>query len=281
MAAAPGGRAAGRLVPSTGAVYARPMSAPEASGSEPTGSARPDPREELRWYIAKYEAAYGQSTIPLSDQIRPLMSPAARLRAKVLATDAQAFVARRTAARLAAGSGPLRLHLGCGWNHIPGWVNSDLVGAKGDFAWNLLRPLPFADGSVDAVFMEHVFEHLRYSQVLRVLGHVRTVLRPGGVLRVGVPDAGMYARRYSEDPEGLAAERWGRPTGLLVLREVFQEHAHVTAYDGETLQLILAEGGFPNSSVTPGGESPLLGLAPDMDERIPETVYAEVRRPGM
>lgn len=257
------------------------MTAPATSGeADPPGAPDPEPREALRWYIAKFESAYGQSTIPFSDQLRRVMSPAVRLRAKVLATDAQAPLARRTAARLAAGEAPLRLHLGCGWNSIPGWVNSDLVGGKGDFAWNLLRPLPFEDGTVDAVFMEHVFEHLRYSQVLTVLHHVRAVLRPGGVLRVGVPDAGMYARRYSEDPDALAAERWGRPTGLLVLREVFQEHAHVTAYDAQTLQLVLAEGGFPGAQVTPGGVSPLLGEAPDLAERIPETVYAEVRRPS-
>lgn len=257
------------------------MSAPVSSGG--AESPRPsdlEAREALRWYIAKYESAYGQSTVPFSDQLRRVMPPQVRLKAKVLATDALSPMARRTAARAALRSEPLRLHLGCGWNNIPGWVNSDLVGGKGDFAWNLLRPLPFPEASVDAVFMEHVFEHLRYSQVLTVLGHVRAALKPGGVLRVGVPDAGMYAQRYSKDPDALAAERWGRPTGMLVLREVFQEHAHVTAYDGETLQLVLAEGGFPGSSLTPGGVSPLLGEAPDLAERIPETVYAEVRRPS-
>lgn len=239
-----------------------------------------DPRAALRWYIAKYERAYGQSTVPFADQLRRVMSPSLRLKAKVVATDAMSPKARRIAKEFAARPEPLRLHLGCGWNHLPGWVNSDLVGGRGDFAWNLLRPLPFADGSVDAVFMEHVFEHLRYSEVLVVLGHVRAVLRTGGVLRVGVPDAGMYARRYADDPEALAAERFGRPTAMLALREVFQEHAHVTAYDAETLQLVLAEGGFPGSRVTAGGVSELLDEAPDLAERIPETVYAEVLRPA-
>lgn len=232
----------------------------------------------LHWYIEKYESAYGQSTIPFADQLRQVMSPALRLRAKIAATDVQAVRARRTAAALAAGPGPLRLHLGCGWNHLDGWVNSDLVGGKGDFAWNILRPLPFAPGTVDVVFLEHVFEHMRYSQTLTVLGHVRQVLAPGGILRVGVPDAGMYARMYSEQPGRLAELRWGRPTPMLALREVFQEHAHVSAYDAETLLLVLREGGFPGATVVPGGTSELLDDVPDLAERIPETVYAEVRR---
>lgn len=152
-------------------------------------------------------------------------------------------------------------------------------GGRGDFAWNLLRPLPFEDGSVDAVFLEHVFEHLPYSATLTVLGNLRQALKPGGVLRVGVPDAGRYARWYVEQPDHLQKLRWGRATPMLALRETFQEHGHVAAYDEETLLLVLEEGGFPGATVTPGSTSPLLGVAPDMPGRIPETVYAEVRRP--
>lgn len=237
------------------------------------------PGDALRWYIDKYESAYGQSTIPFADQLRRVMSPSVRLRAKVAATHAQARAARRRASELVARPGPLRLHLGCGWNYLDGWVNSDLVGGKLDVAWNLLRPLPFPDGSVDAAFLEHVFEHMTYEQTLRVLGHIHRVLKPGGVLRVGVPDAGMYARMYTGDPEGLRTLRWGRATPMLALREVFQEHAHIAAYDAETLLLVLAEGGFPGATVTPGGTSELLDEAPDMPDRIPETVYAEARRP--
>lgn len=239
---------------------------------------QPSPREALRWYIAKYESSYGQSTLPYADQIRRVLSPAARLRAKVIATDAQAPRARRTALTLAARPGPTRLHLGCGWNNLPGWINSDLVGGKGDFAWNLLRPLPFAPASVDAIFLEHVFEHMPYSQALIVLRHCHEALKPGGVLRVGVPDAGMYSTLYATDPGRLQQMRWGRATAMLALREVFQEHAHVAAYDAETLLLVLEEGGFPGARITPGGTSDLLDEAPDMPERIPETVYAEVRR---
>ncbi len=233
----------------------------------------------LHWYIEKYESAYGQSTIPFADQLRQVMSPSLRLRAKIAATDVQAVRARRTAAALAAGPGPLRLHLGCGWNHLDGWVNSDLVGGKGDFAWNILRPLPFAPGTVDVVFLEHVFEHMRYSQTLTVLGHVRQVLAPGGILRVGVPDAGMYARMYSA-AAGPARRSCGGagPRRCSRCGEVFQEHAHVSAYDAETLLLVLQEGGFPGATVVPGGTSELLDEVPDLAERIPETVYAEVRR---
>ena len=250
----------------------------DATDVSPHDAGQPAPEDALRWYIDKYESAYGHSTIPFSDQLRRVMSPASRLRAKVLATDLQSARARRRAAGLAARPGPVRLHLGCGWNHLEGWINSDLVGAAGDFAWNLHRPLPFPDGTVDVIFLEHVFEHMPYSATLAVLGHCRRALRPGGVLRVGVPDGGMYARMYVERPEQLRLLRWGRATPMLALREVFQEHAHVAAYDAETLLLVLKVAGFPGAAITPGGTSELLSEVPDMPERIPETVYAEVLR---
>lgn len=235
------------------------------------------PVELLHWYIEKYESAYGQSTLPGADQLRRVMSPAARLRAKQVATNAQAPRARRQAAALVESLESVNLHLGCGWNRLDGWINIDLVGGKTDLAWDLRRPLPFARGSVDAVFLEHVFEHMTYSETLTVLGHVKRVLKPGGVLRVGVPDAGMYARWYSRDARGLQDFRWGRATAMLALREVFQEHAHVAAYDEETLLLVLEAGGFPGARATEAGHSDLLDAAPDMPERWEETVYVEVR----
>lgn len=251
-----------------------------ASASAEEMDHNPGPNEALQWYIGKYERAYGQSTVPFADQLRRVLTPAARLRAKILATHAQAPRARRQARALAQRPGPLRLHLGCGFNYLPGWVNSDLVGGKVDLAWNLLSPLPFADNSVDAIFTEHVFEHMPYSHALQVLAHCRRALKPGGVLRVGVPDAGMYARMYAEDPEGLRTFRWGRATPMLALREVFQEHAHVSAYDEETLLLVLDEAGFPGARVTAPGTSELLETAPDLPARWSETVYAEVTKPS-
>ncbi len=163
----------------------------------------------LRWYINKYESTYGQSTIPGVDQLRKVMSPAARLRAKQMATNVQAPLTRKRAAELVKQADMVRLHLGCGWNLLTGWINIDLVGGKTDLVWDLRKPLPFAPESVDAVFLEHVFEHMTYSETLTVLGHLKSSLKPGGVLRVGVPDAGMYATWYASDRRQASARRGG------------------------------------------------------------------------
>ena len=238
-----------------------------------------DPEVELlHWYIEKYETPYGQSTLRGAGLLRHVMPPAARLAAKQRATRALAPGARRKAARLLQSGGPVRLHLGCGWNKLPGWHNVDLVGGKVDLVWDIRQPLPYPRESVDVVFMEHVLEHLRYGESLVVLNHVRRVLKPGGVLRVGVPDAGWYSRLYVEEPDEVRTMRWGRPTAMLALREVFQEHGHVSAFDAETLDLLLTAAGFDGMKQQPPGQSELLNDVPDMRERWEETLYMETQR---
>lgn len=220
----------------------------------------------------------GASTLPFADALRPLLGSSVRLRGKQVATNALAAVARRKA-RQYEGGGPLRLHLGSGGNNLDGWVNLDLVGAEADVAWDLRRPLPFAATSATAVFLEHVLEHLTVTDGLSVLRHCRRVLAPGGVLRVGVPDAGLYATGYVKGDAILERLRPGRPTAMLALSEVFQEHGHVSAWDGETLCLVVAEAGFEHPSVMPGGRS-RIEPAPDSPVRIPETVYVEALAPA-
>jgi Methyltransferase domain len=232
----------------------------------------------LRSYLDAEADGDGHSTIPFSDVLRPFMSPGARLRAKQVATAMTSPLARRKARTYETGT-PLRLHLGSGGNNLPGWVNLDLVGAHADVSWDLRRPLPFTDASAKSVFLEHVLEHMTLSDGMRVLRNFLPVLAPGGILRVGVPDAGLYARSYAQHDATLETLRPGRPTRMLALGEVFQKHGHVSAWDGETLVLVIGEVGYESAAVMPGGSS-LIVPAPDSPERIPETVYVEAVAPG-
>lgn len=232
----------------------------------------------LQEYLDAQATAGGHSTIPFSDLLRPFMSASVRLRAKQVATTAAVPLARRRAGRRSAPRG-LKLHLGSGGNNLPGWVNVDLVGARADVTWDLRRPLPFLDRSAEAVFLEHVLEHMTVAQGMAVLRHALRVLGPGGVLRVGVPDAGLYARSYAREDGAIDDLRPGRPTSMLALGEVFQEHGHVSAWDGETLTLVIDAVGFAGAEVMPGGTS-RLDPAPDSPARIPESVYVEAVAPG-
>ena len=99
------------------------------------------------------------------------------------------------------------LNLGCGARFHADWVNADLVPADPArvVRLDLQKPLPFAAGTFDAVYHSHVLEHLPRSAAPRFLAECRRVLRPGGILRVVVPDLETIARLYLENLAGAWA----------------------------------------------------------------------------
>ena len=78
----------------------------------------------------------------------------------------------------------------------PARVCAKLFTGKCDVWADLRNPLPFADGTVDAVYSHHVIEHLP-----DLKGHFRDIhriLKPGGVYRVGGPNGDSAVRKLME-----------------------------------------------------------------------------------
>ncbi len=198
--------------------------------------------------------------------------------ARMLITDALAIRERRKADAIVAGGQPIRLHLGCGGEHKDGWVNVDLVGDPVDLAWDLARGIPFPDGSVEAIFHEHLLEHIPLRAGAGFLAECFRVLRSGGILRVGVPDAGELIRSYASDGAYLEELHPGRPTRLLAVQELFYWHRHTTMYDTDTLALLFRASGFPDPVQKSFGDSGL-AVAPDTERRRAETLYMEAVKP--
>jgi predicted SAM-dependent methyltransferase len=199
--------------------------------------------------------------------------------ARMLLTDALMLREKRKAKQLSQAGGGLRLHLGCGGVRKEGWVNVDLLGDPVDVAWDLSKPLPFDDGSVDAVFHEHLLEHLPLQSGIGFSKECFRVVRPGGIVRVGVPDAGRLLASYL-DPSDDYLDRLhpGRPTRLLAAQELFYWHRHLTMYDAETLGLVLEASGLEQIKEREFGDSDLPS-APDTQTRRENTLYLEGRRP--
>lgn len=155
------------------------------------------------------------------------------------------------------GATDLRLHLGCGPNLIPGWVNADIV--DGDVRADLRRGLPFADGSARFVYLCHLLEHLAYpDEALPLLREIHRVLAPGGVVRIVVPDIEIPLRAYADDDRDFFTERsrhwtWADPASSRLAqfldyaganRDPFDLVGHKYGYDFETLANALAKAGF-------------------------------------
>jgi predicted SAM-dependent methyltransferase len=103
-------------------------------------------------------------------------------------------------ARLAL-PGPRRIVVGTSGHAPPGWIATDIG------SLNLLDEADwrsrFAEGSLDAILAEHVWEHLAPAAGLEAAVRCARYLRPGGRLRVAVPD-GLHP-----DPAYIAAVRPG------------------------------------------------------------------------
>src|SRR5579875_355181 len=99
------------------------------------------------------------------------------------------------------GARGLLVNIGAGAAGRQDWVNMDVFSFPNvDCVYDCRRSLPFDNGSVQAIFCEHVLEHFDYSEEApRFLRECRRVLVDGGVIRVVVPDAEQYLRGYCVD----------------------------------------------------------------------------------
>lgn len=106
---------------------------------------------------------------------------------------------------------PLMLNLGCGSHFHPAWVNVDMASAHpAVMAYNLLEGFPFEDGVFDLVYHSHVLEHMPRWEAPRFLAECWRVLKPGGLLRVAIPDLETICRLYLAALDRLADVSPGR-----------------------------------------------------------------------
>ena len=102
------------------------------------------------------------------------------------------------------------LNLGCGVTYDDRWTNIDFVSTgKGVVAHNLLSGIPCKDETFEVVYHSHVLEHFPKDEALKFLRECNRVLKPGGVIRVAIPDLEQIARNYIQYLEAALAGETG------------------------------------------------------------------------
>lgn len=91
------------------------------------------------------------------------------------------------------------VNLGCGSHYHTDWINIDIAPSGPEvIAHDLSKGIPLESNSSDAVYHSHVLEHIRRNEALQFTKECYRVLKPGGVLRIAVPDLERICRLYVE-----------------------------------------------------------------------------------
>lgn len=214
----------------------------------------------------------------------------------------------------------VRINIGCGQTPTKGWRNYDnsvavrlakipilpellrKLGFLGSAHYQLIqfareneieygdaaRRLPLQDASVDVLYSCHMLEHLDRNEATNFLREAFRVLRPGGIVRIAVPDLKRQVAQYNDSAD---ADAFVEATLLCVSRPgsfaqrlrlfLLGPRNHQWMYDGNSLSRLLKAHGFVNVEVLPAGQTKIHRHEQlDLQERASESVYVEGERPG-
>lgn len=135
----------------------------------------------------------------------------------------------------------MKLHLGCGKRFIPGFVHIDAVDYPHVDHVATIDNLSFIQtDSIDLIYNCHVLEHFKRRDVDRVLREWQRVIKPGGTLRVSVPDFSKLCEVYQRQNQLELV------IGALFGRQDYLYNIHYNVFDLTSLTQSLEQAGFVN-----------------------------------
>ncbi len=175
-----------------------------------------------------------------------------------------------------------RLNWGCGASGEPGWINSDLKDGPGiDISADIRHGLPVASDSLDYIVSIHALPMISYPDLVPVLRELRRMLRPGGVLRLSLPDLdrGIDAYLRGEEDYFLVPESDVRSRGGRFIVHMLWYGYSVTLFTADFIEELLWAAGFSRVDHCRFGETrtPYEGIV-ELDNREQESLYVEAVR---
>jgi SAM-dependent methyltransferase len=94
-------------------------------------------------------------------------------------------------------AGRVLLNVGCGRTYHAAWTNIDIEPSTANVRrFDVNAGMPFADAVFEACYCSHMLEHLGRAEAARLVSEMFRVLRPGGTIRIVVPDLQAIAQEY-------------------------------------------------------------------------------------
>lgn len=148
-----------------------------------------------------------------------------------------------------------RINFGAGSCRIEGWLNTDFCYPEGPDKIDCTKPLPFPDGSTDIVFSEMMCEHLTHQQSWSFLCECHRILKPGGFIRVVIPDFSLSWRLKDPDYARVNGGVTGAKTWKEHMRSILFCHGHQGLWNSELLRDVMEAVGFTGTAIHRAGES--------------------------
>jgi predicted SAM-dependent methyltransferase len=126
----------------------------------------------------------------------------------------------------------IKLNLGAGDQVLDGYTSIDRKNGQ-----NVYPLKGIEDGSVDDIYASHVLEHFSHRQVCDVVKHWVEKLKPGGRLRIAVPDFLKITHAYDHgEPQNTQ--------GYVMGGQVDENDFHRCLFDREVLTELMAHAGL-------------------------------------
>lgn len=131
-----------------------------------------------------------------------------------------------------------RLHIGPGKCYLPGFLNVDLFSNVKADAYYDMTNMPYSKDMFSIIYASHVLEHCHRNCVDATLNHWVSLLKPGGIIRLAVPDFKAVCEYYSETCklEDLMGLLYGAQDAFL--------NRHTIAFDQITLTRYMQRAGL-------------------------------------
>lgn len=177
-----------------------------------------------------------------------------------------------------------RLNWGCGLRTVPGWVNSDVYFAQGvDLVRDIRLGLPVEANTFDYVVSIHALPEIPYLDMDLVLGELFRVLKPGGWLRLGLPDMDKAILAYAQNNPGyflIGDDVIRSLAGKMIVQLTWFGRSRMM-FTFDFMGEMLARNGYRHVTQTAFRQtaSPHAEIV-ELDNREDESLFVEAVKPG-
>lgn len=209
----------------------------------------------------------------------------------------------------------IRVNLGCGPTCLKGWKNYDnsisaklakfplvskvllktkiinceqynmiIACRKNNITYaDATKRIPLPDNSASCVYSSHMLEHVSRGKLMYLFKEIKRVLKPGGIIRIGVPDLDIAILNYKkdEDADKFMSDLLMEPPTIETFKDKIKllligYRQHQWMYNKKSIVSLLEKNGLKNVHIKNIGETNINDHKElNLFERSKETVYVE------